>query len=95
MIKLIFVIFHPSYYNQVEPAISKQVEFLNGYMHADDAWHVFTNNIGGGKLILSRPSRYLSMVFKCPHGEFSGDDAWFTLRHLKKHPYITVSTGNG
>lgn len=47
MIKLIFVIFHPSYYNQVGPAISKQVEFLNGYMHADDAWHVFTNNIGG------------------------------------------------
>lgn len=50
MIKLIFVIFHPSYYNQVGPAISKQVEFLNGYMHADDAWHVFTNNIGGGNL---------------------------------------------
>lgn len=50
MIKLIFVIFHPSYYNQVEPAISKQVEFLNGYMHADDAWHVFTNNIRGENL---------------------------------------------
>lgn len=28
-----------SFYDQVEPAISKQVDFPNDYMHADDvAW---------------------------------------------------------
>lgn len=29
--------------NQVEPAMSKQVEFSPGYMHAGDTWHMFTN----------------------------------------------------
>lgn len=48
--------------NQVEPAISKQVEFPNGYMHADDTWHEFTNKLIKGKMTLSAPFQYSNMV---------------------------------
>ena len=34
-----------SLFNQAEPAISKQVEFSYGSMHADDAQHEFTNKL--------------------------------------------------
>lgn len=53
-----------SSFDQGEPAISKQVEFSNGYMHADDTWHEFTNRLvtSDGKMTLSTPSQYLNMV---------------------------------
>lgn len=54
-----------SLFDQVEPAISKQVEFSNGYMHADVTWHEFTNKLitSEGKMTLSTPSQYLNMFF--------------------------------
>ncbi len=53
-----------SSFDQGEPAISKQVEFSNGYMHADETWHEFTNKLitSEGKMTLSAPSQYLNMV---------------------------------
>lgn len=51
-----------SLFNQVEPAISKQVELSNGYMHAEDCWHEFTNKLitSGGKITLSTLSQNLT-----------------------------------
>lgn len=73
-----------SLFDQVEPAISKQVEFSNGYVHADDRWHEFTNKLitSEHKVTLSTPSQFFNMVLYCPHGELYSDDAWLDfLRH--------------
>lgn len=65
-----------SLFNQVEPAISKQVEFSNGSMHADDTRHEFTNKLktSEGKMAPSTPSQNFKMVL-CPHIDFFGDVA--------------------
>lgn len=54
-----------SLFDQVEPAISKQVEFSNGYMHAAaGTWHELTNKLitSEGKMAFRTPSQYFSMV---------------------------------
>lgn len=57
-----------SLFNQVEPAISKQVEFSNGFMHAD-TWHEFTNTFRTSE---SKASLCLNMVLLYPHTGFYG-----------------------
>lgn len=66
--------------DQVEPAISKQVEFSNGYMHADDTCHEFTNKLitSEGKKTLSTSSQSSNIVLCSPFSEFY-DDACFNF----------------
>ena len=71
-------------FDQVEPAISKQVEFSNGYMHAGDDWNEFTNKLitSGANMTLRISSKHFILVLQSPHSEFYGDAAWFNqLRH--------------